>query len=240
MPKQVLALKLISHSNVVYWWPAWVIGYLLALVSYLGGDSNYVHPSNNPGLMFIATMVVLVVFTNAKLRGIYSVLTVLAFAFVVVLFAWLGWWDDIFAFIPTLSAKANMGFYLVFATAMLIVWLAGFFVFDRLSYWRMQPGQLIETRLIGAGTHAHDTNGLLFEKREQDWFRHVLLGLGAGDLRLTAPNKEVIDIPNVLFADRKVAEIEKMIAVKPEEHSAHDELVMPSTVRSSETTTDRQ
>ncbi len=133
MPRQTPALKLISHSNVVYWWPAWVAGYLLGLVSYLGGDNNYVNPSNNPGLMFIATMVVLVVFTNAKLRGIYSVLTVLTFAFVVVLFAWLGWWDDIFEFIPTLSAKANMGFYLVFATAMLIVWLAGFFVFDRLS-----------------------------------------------------------------------------------------------------------
>lgn len=235
MARDTHEIRLISHSNVFYWWPAWVVGYAVALTSYLdgeqlptGGDAvNYVHPSNNPGLIFIAAITLLIIFTNAKLRGIYSVLTLTAVAFFVVLFAWLGWWDDIFEFIPNLSARANMGFYFVFATIVLIVWLLGFFIFDRLSYWRMRPGQLTEMKLIGAAANSHDTNGLLFQKREQDWFRHIVLGLGAGDLRLTAPNKEVIDIPNVLFADRKVRAIEKLIAVKPEELT-EEKLVMPS------------
>ena len=228
-------IKLISHSNVFYWWPVWVAGYGVALTSYLQGSVptdtggvSYVHPSNNPGLIFIAVVVLLIIFTNAKLRGIYSVLTTVTIAFFVVLFAWLGWWDDIFEFIPNLSARANMGFYLVFATAVLIVWLLGFFVFDRLTYWRVRPGQLIEARFIGAGAQTHDTNGLLFEKREQDLFRHIILGLGAGDLKLTAPGKEVIDIPNVLFANRKVKAIEKLIAVKPDQALEQSTLVMPS------------
>lgn len=229
-------LKLISHSNVFYWWPAWVAGYGMAVVSYMQGapvlsgaeSISYVHPSNNPGLIFIGMMTLLIIFTNAKLRGIYSVLTLVATAFVVVLFAWLDWWDDIFEFIPNLSARANMGFYFVFATAVLIIWLMGFFIFDRISYWRVRPGQLMESRLIGSGAHTHDTNGLLFEKREQDWFRHLLLGLGAGDLRLTAPNKDVIDIPNVLFVDRKVKAIERLIAVKPDQSIAAPKMVMPS------------
>jgi len=31
---KVREIKLISHSDVFYWWPAWVVGYVMALVSY--------------------------------------------------------------------------------------------------------------------------------------------------------------------------------------------------------------
>ena len=90
-------VKIISHSNVFYWWPAWVAGFAMAAISYLqGSDVSFVpeliervHSSNNPGILFIAVLVGLVVFTNSKLRGIYSVVTVITTAFFVVLFAWL-------------------------------------------------------------------------------------------------------------------------------------------------------
>src|SRR3990170_1922254 len=59
-----------------------------------------VHPSNNLGIFFIAVLVLLVVFTTTKLRGIYSVVTVVTVAFFGVLFAWFGWWDSILRFIP--------------------------------------------------------------------------------------------------------------------------------------------
>ena len=64
-----------------------------------------------------------------------------------------------------------------------------------------------------------DTNGLVFERRGQDLFHDIILGLGAGDLTLTigGANEETIQIPNVLFVDRKVKAIERLIAVKPEE-----------------------
>ena len=232
---KVREIKLISHSDVFYWWPAWVVGYVMALVSYGqpsqpaadGTVISYIHPSNNPGLIFITVIALLVIFTNSKLRGIYSVVTIVTLAFFAVLFAWLNWWDEILSVIPNLSAHANMGFYLVFASALLLIWLLGMFVFDRLTYWRVRPGQLIEWHLVGGGEQTYDTNGLLFEKREQDLFRHWLLGLGAGDLRLTARGKDVIDIRNVLFANSKVKAIEKMVAVKPDQPD-QVELVMPS------------
>ena len=93
-------ITLISHSNVVYWWPAWLGGYALALASYVGGatitsasgDVAYIHPSNNPGLLFIGLIMLLIIFTNARLRGIYSVVTLVTIAFFAVLLAWLGWW----------------------------------------------------------------------------------------------------------------------------------------------------
>ena len=102
-----------------------------------------------------------------------------------------------------------MGFYLVFACALPLIWLLAMFVFDRLTYWHVRPGQLIESHPVGGGEQTHETNGLLFEKREQDLFRHWLLGLGAGYLRLTDRGKDVIDMPNVLFANSKVRAISR-------------------------------
>ena len=117
-------IRIISHSNIFYWWPAWVAGFVVAMLSYIQGRDvtvapeivERVHPSNNPGIFFIAVLVLLIVFTTTKLRGIYSAITVVTAAFFVVLFAWFGWWDDILRFIPHLSARANMGFYFLFST----------------------------------------------------------------------------------------------------------------------------
>jgi hypothetical protein len=219
-------IKIISHSNIFFWWPAWVSGFAVALMSYIQGRDiavapeivERVHPSNNPGIFFIAVLVLLVVFTTTKLRGIYSAITVVTAAFFIVLFAWFGWWDNILRFIPQLSARANMGFYLLFSTTLLAVWLLAFFVFDRLTLWRIRPGQMIEERLIGGQARSYDTNGLVFERRGQDLFHDIILGFGAGDLTLTigGANEETIQIPNVLFLDRKVKAIERLIAVKPE------------------------
>ena len=169
--------------------------------------------------VIITVVVLLVVFTTTKLRGVYSVVTVLTVAFFVVLFAWFGWWDNILRFIPHLSARANVGFYLMFSTALLIVWLLAVFGFDRLTVWRVRPGQMIEERLVGGRARSFDTNSLVFEKRSQDLFHDVILGWGAGDLRLTTGgvNKETIQIPNLLLVDRKMKAIETLIAVKPDQ-----------------------
>jgi len=112
----------------------------------------------------------------------------------------------------------NVGFYLLFSNALLGVWLLAFFGFDRLTVWRVRPGQMIEERMVGGEARSYDTNGLVFEKRGQDLFHDVFLGLGAGDLTLTTGGaiKETIHIPNVLLVNRKMKAIEKLIAVKPD------------------------
>jgi hypothetical protein len=227
-PREV---RIISHSNIFYWWPAWVAGYAVALITSMQGIPiafepgavELVHPSNNPGIFFITVVVLLVVFTTSKLRGIYSILALVTAAFFTVLFAWLGWWDSILRLIPNLSARANLGFYLVFSTMLLIVWALAFFVFDRLIIWKVRPGQLIEEHLVGGQASSYDTSGLRFEKRGQDFFHDIVLGLGAGDLLLTT-SKETIQIPNVLLVDRKVKAIERLIIVKPDQIAAGSEV----------------
>lgn len=225
-------VTLISHSPVVYWWPAIVASYVAGVVSVMAGDAtdgawgSQVHPSNNVGLIFIATLMLLLIFTNAKLRGIYSILVIAIVAFVVVLFAWLGWWDDIFEFVPQLSAKANAGFYFLFGTLLLTAWLSAVLFFDRLVFWRIYPGQIVEERLIGGASNSHDAERLMFEKLDRDWFKHGLLGLGAGDVRMSSPGTDPVYIPNIFFVESKTRRAQALISVKPDQAEA-TELVMP-------------
>lgn len=79
---------------------------------------------------------------------------------------------------------------------------------------------MTEEHLIGGGAESFDTNGLRFQKHSSDFFR-TTLGLGAGDLKATAASGRgaTIEMPNVMFVDRKVRAIEKLISVKPERTS---------------------
>ncbi len=220
-PAPLQEIKIYSHSTLLYWWPAWAFGYLAALLN--AGQEKFLattegaRPSSSVGLTFVAILLLLIVFTNVRLRGINSVVAILAVAFLAILLAWLGWWDDIARIMPYLWVHMNTGFYLVFSTGLLIIWLLMFFVFDRLSFWRIRPGQMTVERMIGGGAESFDTNGLRFERLGSDFFRAVL-GFGAGDLKATTTGSDgaTIDIPNVIFVNRKVHAIEKLISVKPE------------------------
>ena len=163
-------------------------------------------PSSALGLTYLSILLLLIVFTNVRLRGVNSVVALLAVALAAVLISWLGWWDEIARLIPYLSVHMNTGFYLVFSTGLLIIWLMMFFVFDRLTYWRIRPGQMTVEHLIGGGAESFDTNGLHFQKLSSDFFR-AALRLGAGDLRATASGQRgaTIEIPNVTFVDAKSA-----------------------------------
>jgi hypothetical protein len=217
-------IKIYSHSTLLYWWPAWAFGFVSAVLN--AGQENYlataegVRPSSAVGLSYVSLLLLLIVFTNVRLRGINSVVALLSVGFTSVSLAWFGWWDDIARMIPYLWVHMNTGFYLVFSTGLLIIWLMMFFVFDRLTYWRVRPGQMTEERLIGGGAESFDTNGLRFQKHGSDFFRSVL-GFGAGDLKATTTGDHgtTVEIPNVVLVARKVRAIERLISVKPERTS---------------------
>jgi hypothetical protein len=205
----------------LYWWPAWALGFLFALLN--AGQEEFmatavgVRPSSALGLTYVSILLLLIVLTNIRMRGVNSVMALLAVAFIAVLLGWFGWWDQFAKLIPYLWVHMNTGFYLVFSTGLVIVWLVMFFVFDRLTYWRVRPGQMTVEHLIGGGAESFDTNGLHFQKLSSDLFR-AALGLGSGDLKVTAAGNQgaTIEIPNVIFVERKVRAIEKLIAVRPD------------------------
>jgi hypothetical protein len=224
--EQMPELILYSHSNLFYWWPVWLLGYIFAALTYfnnvqvdIAGQKVLTHPSKNLGVYFTVVFFLVILFTNVSLRGMTSLVVILIMAFFTVLFAWLDWWQEILKVLPHLAIYMNLGFYLFFATAVFVVWALAFFVFDRFDYWRIRPGQITHERFIGGGERSYDTRGMLFEKHLEDFFKHHILGLGSGDLRISTAGarREEFLIPNVLFIDRKVKAIQKLIAIKPDE-----------------------
>jgi len=189
----------------------------------IGDREVYMHPSKNLGVVYTVVFTLVILLTNVTLRGLVSVVVIVTIMFFTVLFAWLGWWDHILALLPYLGIHMNLGFYVFFSTAIFMVWALAFFVFDRMSYWRIRPGQMTFERVIGGGERSFDTRGLVFEKHLNDFFRHQILGLGSGDLRITTSGarREEINVENVLFVSRKVAEIQRLIAIKPAENPEH-------------------
>src|SRR5262249_58216454 len=113
----------------------------------------------------------------------------------------------------------NWGFYVFCRTLVLMVWACWVFVYDGLGYWRVTPGQLTQDTVIGGAQKSYDTRGMVFEKRRQDLFRHWILGFGSGDIQISTvgARRETFSIPNVLFVDAKVGEIQKMIAMQPDQ-----------------------
>lgn len=225
LPQEPIVLKIYSHSTLFYWWPAWVMGYVVALLTYMQGRQNQIgddlewfHPNSSLGVVYFVTLFLVILITNVSARGLVSALVIVSAAFVTVLLAYLRLWDDILAWLGNLRIYLNLGAYVFFSTLLFVTWLLAVFVFDRLTYWRIKPGQITYEFVFGAGSTSYDTDGMTVEKHRDDLFRHWVLGLGSGDLRIltTGASRERIDVPNVLFIGAKVNAIQRMIAIQPE------------------------
>jgi len=257
----------ISHSNLFYWWPVWVIGFLMAaltfwdgdrlatvpagtkavkeMVTYTGEDAKlykgeayilpegkmvsrltkgnkesvtrnpYVHiaKSKNYGVIFCVTLLLVITITNIPLRGMWSVVVIITIILLSVIFALAGWWDKIFDTLELLDIRINAGGYLFISCGLFVIWLFTILIFDRQIYIEFEPGQFKVCTEIGGGQKAYDTIGMTLERQRSDLFRHIILGIGSGDLivRTTGAQSHQFDLPNVLFIRKKVQMIEDLL-----------------------------
>jgi len=224
--REPLELRVFSHSSLLFWWPVWAVGFLMAAATYWQSPPNpnnnstweLVHPSSNPGIIFFFTLFAVILITNVSARGLASGMVLLSMALVTVLLAYFGVWDDLLRWLGNLKIHLNLGAYLSFSTLLFVVWALTVFVFDRMAYWRIKPGQITYEFVLGSASKSYDTDGMVLEKHRDDVFRHWLLGLGSGDLVIQTAGgyREQIDVPNVLFVGYKLDVIQRMIAVKPD------------------------
>lgn len=226
-------LRLYSHSPLLYWWPAFVVGYIMALLTYLQGKpeqiaapgmaQELIHPSSNLGVLYLLALFMVIVITNFSVRGLASGIVILTALLLTVVLAYIGWWDNVFAWFGNLKIHLTLGAYFWFSTLLLLAWVVTVFGLDRMHYWEVTPGQLTRKSLFGAGSQSYNAQGMVLEKHRDDLFRHWLLGLGSGDLliRTSGATHEQIDVPNVLFVGSKVTAMQKLIAEVPE--GPHDD-----------------
>jgi hypothetical protein len=235
-------IRIYSHSRLLYWWPVWAVGFLMALWSYFDGchlavvpagtvvegrqlvlpegarvDAPLVHVARSPvpGAVFMATLLLVIVFSNASLRGTWALLfgmTVLALA---LLFAWLGLWEPLYHWAGMLTVYLNLGGYLTVAVPLFLVWVGTIFVLDRRTYVIFTAGQLRVCDRLGREERAFDAMSVAFEKRPFNGF-HRLVGWGAGDLVLKAGGLkgETYELANVPRVARWLKVIEERLKTR--------------------------
>jgi hypothetical protein len=178
-----------------------------------------VHPSKNYGVIYAVALFVVILITNVPMRGVSSAVFISILVILTLAFALLGWWDNIFDFFGRLSIHLNSGFYFFFSTVLFIAWAIVFFVYDRMSYWRVTPGQITHGYVFGGGETSFDTMGMTFRKLRDDLFRHWILGFGSGDMQMIPAkavdsDKDELQIHNVLFISRKLEQIQHLISME--------------------------
>jgi hypothetical protein len=226
-PRQT-SIRIYSHSSLLFWWPVWLIGYVMAALTWWHGRPEsigssgqvlaWVHPSSNLGVIYFLSLFLIIMITNFSVRGLASGIVTLTVALVAVILASFGRWDEVFRWFGNLTIHLSMGAYFWFSTLMFAAWIFSVIGIDHLSCWEVTPGQITHKMLFGSGSVSYNAQGMALEKHRDDIFRHWLLGFGSGDLRIqtSGATHEQTDLLNVLFIGSKVDAIQRLIAEVPE------------------------
>lgn len=182
----------------------------------------HVSTNNSFGVIFAGTLLLVVMITNFTLRGLASVIVIAGIVITGLFLALMGWWNDILWKLGEVDVRMNAGGYIAIALPLFIIWLFSTFVYDHYTYLIVSRGQVRIRKEIGDGEIAVDATGLLLEKKRDDLFRHWLIGLGSGDLRVKTgnPSNMNFELNNVLFIGSKLARIQELLREKEVSHQA--------------------
>jgi hypothetical protein len=169
--------------------------------------------SNNPGIIWAMTLLIVVLATHVQLRGVWSLVAIIFLGFTTVLLAFLGLWDPILRAVGVIDIHINDLGYLTISLVLFLFWLLMFLVFDRLKYMIFTRGRLRVREMIGEGEKVFDMRGMVFERHRDDLFRHWFLGFGTSDLTVytSGANSRQIEMPNVVGIGHKLDLINTML-----------------------------
>jgi hypothetical protein len=168
------------------------------------------------GPLYFVILILVIIITNVPLRGLWSLITIFGVVVLALIFTVFNWWDELLKNFGDLHIFMNMAGYLFLSIVLLIAWCVSVFVFDRRSYMIFTPGQVKVCEEIGGREKVYDTMGLTLEKHRDDWFRHIILGFGTGDLtvKTAGADRHEINMPNIFLIGYKIPQIEQMIRTK--------------------------
>lgn len=165
------------------------------------------------GPFFTMILLMVIFITNVPLRGTLSIIAIMTVMVVVLLISLAGWWGAIMDKLVFLRIYQNMGGYLTLSLVLLAGWCMAIFVVDRRTFIVFTKGSIRVREEIGGKEKTYDTTGMSITKLRDDWFRHVVLGLGTGDLvvQTFGAEKHEIRMPNIWKIDSYLPIIENMM-----------------------------
>jgi hypothetical protein len=262
-------VRVYQHSPLYYWWPVWLVAFIMGGMTYLDGGRAVIVPpgtevvrnpvvqvkgpqgegkifeardviilpkderlptkagtdqpeeprlhmarSKNLGVIFSILLLLTILITNVSVRGVWSIVVIVTIVLLVVLFALFDWWGTIAEWFYLLRIHINAAGYLFIGVVLFILWAVNFYVFDRRTYLIFTTGQLRVREAVGQGEKVFDTTNMVFHKQQNDFFRHWIWGLGAGDLEIITAKGERFEWHNVPFVGHKVRKIEDLIKTR--------------------------
>jgi hypothetical protein len=181
------------------------------------GEAYKVRPRVSPrswmGPTYLIILFMVIVITSVPLRGLWSLVVLIGLVVVALLISLFHWWDDILDALYGLHVFINLAGYLLLSSALFVAWAVATFIFDHRSYIVFTPGQIRVCEEIGSRERTYDTTGMTIEKHRDDWFRHIFLGFGSGDLsvRTAGADRNEILMPNVALIGFKIEPIQQLI-----------------------------
>ncbi len=183
-------VRIYPHSPIIHWWVIWAYGFLCAFLTYVQGDQMvigdgkplFMHPSPWLGLSFTLLLLLVIVATTVRARGINAVLLIiligLAAGATYMVMNMQGLWSSP----PSLLVHMNLAFYLLISAVLFVVWFATVFVFDRLSYWRFRGTQVERVQkfasVLGRAPESWSVMHIRLTRYSDDLIANKLLGLG--------------------------------------------------------------
>jgi hypothetical protein len=169
--------------------------------------------SNGLGSLFVTVLLLVILITNVRLNGVWSLVLIMLVLLLSVFFAMAGLWDSIFRLVASSDVHITCAGYLWLAMPLFIIWLAVLLFYDRMNYVTFGRGQFTIHHAFGAGATTFEVQGLSLEKKRNDLFRHWLIGMGSGDLviRTGGANSQTFELPNVLFVGSKLVTAQRLL-----------------------------
>jgi hypothetical protein len=203
------AVVLYPHSLLFYWWPVWVVGFVMALWSWIDQPGAMVLTR---GALFLVTVFVVLVATNLPFSGPPSVVVLSLVVFAALTQALFGNLESWLARWPALAPQISGSAYLLVSIVLLLLWLSALFFVDQNEYVIVEPGQ-VRICARGRPDRVVEWTGLTLVMTRSELFRHWVLGLGSGNVTLWRAGADALHmkLPNVLFASRKMWRIEHQL-----------------------------
>ena len=168
------------------------------------------------GMVFMIVLLLVIFGSTVQLRGLWSVVVILAILLLTGVLAYYHVWGWILGQFWGLHVEITLAGYLLTSAILLVLWLVVVFGLDQLHQVRFTAGQFMLREGIGDAQVVYDMTRVTVRKRRSDVIRHWVLGLGAGDLVISVPNqtREIV-LSDVMFVDSKIKAIAELMKTRP-------------------------
>jgi hypothetical protein len=219
-----------QHSDLLYWWVVWAYGLFCALWTWLRGTyvtvseghkQVLIYPGAWMGISFVMLVLFVLVFTNARARGVKSLVLFLLLVVVVLVVQMTAGWTEVLQFFPLLLVHMNLAFYLLFSSLLLAAWAFVVLGTDRSVYWEFGPNSIAKKYWFTDAAESFTSPQVETSRQSDDIFVHRLLGLwflgfGTGDIEVrfstAGSGQKVYFLKNVWRAAHVEKEINRLVA----------------------------